>query len=179
MEKLILMFEPRLKRWGIYIISLPLFVMAVIEALNALGRKLFIPFPCAIEAVESLLVITIYFGVSIVAQERAHVAVDLIVRKFPQVVQNHMETFSNLLGFLTFGLLTYGAWIEAWKAVLIWEMRIGVYRFPLWPFKVLFAVGMSLLTIQLLFNVIKLIYVSLGHTSYADMDKIEEVEISI
>ena len=171
MEKFILMFEPRLRRWGLYIISLPLFLMAAIEAINAISRKFSFPFPCAIESVESLMVIVIYFGVSIVAQEGGHVEVDLLTRSLSLRKQNLLSVFSNLLGTVTFGYLTCGAWIDFWSSAKMWEMRMGTYRFPVWPFKMLFAIGLTLLMVQLALNSIKAVQLCLGNTAYANMDK--------
>jgi TRAP-type C4-dicarboxylate transport system permease small subunit len=174
MEKVILIYEGYLKKWIALIIGVPIFLMAIIETLNGFGRKLWIPFPCAIETVESLLVITTYFGVSIVAIERGHVKVDLLTRKFPRWIQNCVTIFGDLIGAAVFGLISWGAWKMAIYAVKIMEMRIGLYSFPLWPFKVLFAVGTTLFVIQLAINVVKFIHVSLGNTHYANVDKIEE-----
>ena len=50
-------------------------------------------------------------------------------------------------------------------------MRIGVYRFPLWPFKTLYAVGMTFLTIQLVINLIKYIHLTAGRESYAGLKR--------
>jgi len=176
MERLIVMYEDRLKRWGVYIISMPLFLMAVIETLNAVGRKLQVPFPCAIEAVESLLVITVYFGASIVALERGHIKVDLLTRYFSLSIQNYLSILAHILGAVGFGLLTWGAWKAALYALKIMEVRMGEYMFPLWPFKLLFALGMTLFIVQLIINIIKLIHVSKGNKGYAKMDTQEEVE---
>jgi TRAP-type C4-dicarboxylate transport system permease small subunit len=162
MDNIIISFENRLRRWGAYLIGIPIFVMALIEALNAFGRKLWVPFPCAVETVESLLVITTYFGVSVVAIERGHVNVDLVTRKFPRRVQRYITIFADLVGAVVFGLLTWGAWRMAVYAARIMEIRLGVYRFPLWPFKLLFALGLTLLVIQLVFNIIKLIHSGSG-----------------
>ena len=176
MEKFIVIYEDRLKRWGVYIISMPLFLMAMIEALNAVGRKLHTPFPCAIEAVESLLVITVYFGASIVAMERGHIKVDLLTRHFPESIQTYLSILAHILGAIGFGFLTWGAWRAALYAVKIMEVRMGEYDFPTWPFKLLFAFGMTLLVVQLIINIIKLIHVSLGNKGYANMDNLQEVE---
>ena len=176
MEKLIMVFEDRLRKWGAYIIGIPIFLMAIIETLNAFGRKLWIPFPCAVETVESLLVITTYFGASIVAIERGHVNVDLVTRELPRPVQNYVAIFADVVGAAVFGLLTWGAWRMALYAVRIMEERLGVYRFPLWPFKLLFAFGLTLLVIQLVINIIKLTHVSLGHSHYAKIDRIKGPE---
>jgi TRAP-type C4-dicarboxylate transport system permease small subunit len=177
MEKLILIFEEYLRKWGAYIIGVPIFMMAIIETLNGFGRKFWFAFPCAVESVESLLVITTYFGVSIVAIERGHVKVDLLTRTFPQAVQNYVTIFADLIGAAVFGLITWGAWKMAIYSVKITEMRIGVYYFPLWPFKVLFALGTTLFVIQLIINIIKQSHVNLGDNHYANMDKMKEAKV--
>lgn len=167
MERIIVYYEKKLEQWGIFLISAPLILMTVIEVLNALGRKLFIPFPCALEAVESLLVISVYMGVSIVALEGGHVSVCLLTDRFSKAVQHGLDALANLLGAATFGFLGYGAWLEAFRAWGILEMRIGVYRFPLWPFKLIFAVGMTMLVVQLVINFIKFSYRARGREDYA------------
>ena len=82
-------------------------------------------------------------------------------------MQYALDAFANLLGALTFGFFATGAWIEGFRSLAIFEMRIGVYRFPLWPFKLIFAFGMTLLVIQLVVNVIKFIHRAMGHADYA------------
>jgi TRAP-type C4-dicarboxylate transport system permease small subunit len=172
MEKIIMFYEEKLEKVGVFLISAPLAVMTVIEVLNAVGRKLFMPFPCALESVESLLVISVYMGVAIVALERGHVAVTLLTDRFSPSVQYALDAFANLLGALTFGFFATGAWIEAFKAQSHIEIRIGVYRFPLWPFKLIFAFGLTLLVIQLCVNVIKHTYNAFGRTDYAGSNKV-------
>lgn len=180
MEKMIMFYEEKLEHWGIFLISAPLAVMTVIEVLNAVGRKLFMPFPCALESVESLLVISVYLGVSVVALEGGHVKVTLLTDRFSPSVQYAVDALANLLGALTFGFFATGAWIEGFKSLTIFEMRIGVYRFPLWPFKLIFAFGLTLLVIQLCVNVIKYMYNAFGRTDYAGSNKFKsEVNVPL
>jgi len=174
MERFIAGYEQKFRKWGVYVISVPVLIMTVIEVLNVIGRRYVIPFPCALEAVESLLVICVYFGVPIVALEMGHVNIVMATRKLPLVVQNFLEAFGSLVGTALYGFWAYGAWIESLKSLGILEMRIGVYRFPLWPFRLLFAVGLTFLVIQLAINVVKLTYVALGRTRYAGMDKLHK-----
>ncbi|RPJ08645.1 MAG: TRAP transporter small permease [Deltaproteobacteria bacterium] len=175
MEKFIMAYEGKFAKYGIFVISTPLFLMTLIDTLNALGRKLFMPFPCCLEAVESLLVISVYLGVSIVAAEGGHVSVTITTQKLPQSVQYGMDAFANFLGALTFCFWGVGAWREAFKALSIMEMRIGVYRFPLWPFRLIFAFGVTMLTFQLVINMIRFANKALGRTDYATR-KTEEPE---
>ncbi len=51
-----------------------------------------------------------------------------------------------------------------------------MYRFPLWPFKTLFATGLGLLTIQLLLNTVKHLALARGRDSYAGLRKEESRE---
>ena len=72
---------------------------------------------------------------------------------------------------MAFGNLMIGAWAEAIKAISILEMRIGVYRFPLWPFKTLYAVGMTFLVLQMIINTIKFMYLTSGRETYAGLKR--------
>ncbi len=174
MEKFIVLYERKFEQYGIYIVFVPLMLMTIIQVLNAFGRKMSFPFPCALESVESLLVISVYFGVPIVALEGGHVNVTIATRRLPLSAKKFLDAFANLSGTLVFGYLAAGAWGEAAKSIGLLEMRIGVYRFPLWPFKTLFAVGMTLFTIQLAFNTIKNVYLGLGRVTYAGARSAED-----
>jgi TRAP-type C4-dicarboxylate transport system permease small subunit len=110
-----------------------------------------------------------------VALEGGHVNVTIMTRKLPVWAQHLLDVLANLLASLAFGYLMIGAWAEAIKAISILEMRIGVYRFPLWPFKTLYAVGMTFLVLQLVINTIKYIYLTAGRESYGGLKR-ETVE---
>jgi len=176
MEKMIMSYEKWLLKWSIPVIIFPVLIMVVIETLNVLGRKLFIPFPCALEAVESLLVISVYFGMSFVAMAGGHVNITLATERLSLAKQKFLDALANFLGALVFGFLACGAWLEFVKALRIMEMRIGVYRFPIWPFRLFFAIGLTMFVLQLLINVIKLTHAALGHPNYAGMEKLLEKE---
>jgi TRAP-type C4-dicarboxylate transport system permease small subunit len=167
MEKFILAYESKFSKYGVFAISAPLILMTLIDTLNALGRKLYMPFPCCLEAVESLLVISVYLGVSIVASEGGHVSVTITTRKLTLSVQYGLDAFANFLAALTFSFWVVGAWKEAFKALRIMEMRIGVYRFPLWPFRIIFALGITMLIFQLVLNTVRFVHKALGRHDYA------------
>ena len=164
-------YERKYRSVGTYLIFLPLLLMTVIEFLNAIGRKLFIPFPGTVESVESLLVVSVYFGVSLVALEGGHVNVTLMTSRMPAWSQHILDALANLLAALIFGYLMAGAWAEAVRSISMLEIRIGVYRFPLWPFKTLYAIGMTLLTNQLVINTVKHLYLASGRATYAGLKR--------
>jgi TRAP-type C4-dicarboxylate transport system permease small subunit len=176
MEKIIMNYERWMLKWSVPVIIFPVLVMAVIETVNVLGRKLFMPVPCALEAVESLLVVSVYFAMSFVAMGGGHVNITIATDGLSPSKQKFLDAFANFVGVIIFGFLATGAWVEFIKALRIMEMRIGVYRFPIWPFRLFFAIGLTMLVVQLTINVIKLIHAALGRPNYANLDKILAVE---
>lgn len=171
MERAILAYERVYRRVATYLVFLPLLAMTVIEFLNAIGRKLFVPFPGTIESVESLLVVSVYFGVALVALEGGHVNVTLGTAWVPAGGRHALDALGNLLAAAVFGFLAVGAGVEASRSIALWEFRLGVYRFPLWPFKTLFATGLALLTIQLVLNTVKHLALARGRETYAGLKR--------
>ena len=178
-EKAIMFYERKYKSVGTWLIFLPLILMTLIEFLNAIGRKLLVPFPGTVESVESLLVISVYFGVSLVALEGGHVNVTITTNRLPVWSQHTLDAIANLLAALVFGYLMAGAWAEAIRSIGMLEFRLGVYRFPLWPFKTLYAVGLTLLTNQLVINSVKHLYLASGRPSYAGLKREVNAELIV
>lgn len=173
MERAIVAYERGYRRVATYLVFVPLLLMTLIEFLNAIGRKLFVPFPTTIESVESLLVVSVYFGVALVALEGGHVNVTAATNRLPPGGRHLLDALANLLAALVFGYLAAGAGAEAVRSIAMLEFRLGVYRFPLWPFKTLFALGLALLTIQLGINTVKHLALARGRTSYAGLKREE------
>lgn len=169
MEQLIVAYERIYRRWVPLLIGAPLVIMTAVVFLNALGRKLFIPFPGTVELVEALLVVSVYFGVALVALEGGHVNVTFATEKLTPRTKRLLDGAGNLLAALAFAYLAVSAWVVAIDAIRILEYRIAVYRFPLWPFKSLFALGLSLLAIQLAINAVKCFHLASGRKSFAGM----------
>jgi TRAP-type mannitol/chloroaromatic compound transport system permease small subunit len=53
---------------------------------------------------------------------------------------------------------------------------MAVLRFPLWPFKVLFAFGLSLMALQLIINAIKAFFLASGRESYAGISSMPKAQ---
>lgn len=77
MENLIKGYESFYRRFIPFLIAVPLVIMTVVITINVIGRKLSMPFPVTVELVEALLVVSVYFGVALVALEGGHVNVTL------------------------------------------------------------------------------------------------------
>lgn len=152
MKQIIERYERWYRRVIPIAIALPLILMTTIIFFNAVGRKLGMPFPLTVESVEALIVVSVYFGVALVALENGHVNVTFATARLSARANRILEAAGHFLAFAAFLYLTVAAWVIAIESVRIWEYRLAVARFPLWPFKTLFALGFTFMSIQLFFN---------------------------
>ena len=162
MGKIIHFFE-RIYKYSFIFMGIPIIVITIVEVLNVLGRKFLSPFPCAVETIETFLILCTYLGVSAVAAEGGHVNVVLATRNLPESVQGFIDGAANLFGACIFGIWAWAAWVAAMKSLAIWEMKIGVFRYPIYPFRIAFALGLTLLAIQLLCNAVRFVAAAAGH----------------
>ena len=176
MEKIIQGYEGFYRRFIPYLIAVPLVIMTVVICINVVGRKLSMPFPITVELVEALLVISVYFGVALVALEGGHVNVTFATDKLSPRVCFFIEGLGNALAAIAFIYLSLSAWSIAIAAVKVMEYRLAVMRFPLWPFKLLFAAGLSLMAVQLVFNAIKAFFLASGRESYAGISSMPKAQ---
>jgi TRAP-type C4-dicarboxylate transport system permease small subunit len=160
MEKFIESYERLYRRVIPAVISLPLALMTVIVFFNAIGRKAGFPFPLTVESVEALIVVSVYFGVALVALEHGHVNVTFATQRLSPRVNRYLDGIGHLLAFATFAFLSVAAWAIALESIKILEYRLAVARFPLWPFKTLFALGLTFMSIQLFFNAYKYLFIN-------------------
>jgi TRAP-type C4-dicarboxylate transport system permease small subunit len=147
--------EGPLARAGLVAACVSLTCMLVLEVANAIGRKLLKPVPVTVETAESLMITTIFLAIAYVALNEEHTYVSLITRKLRPTNKRYIDAFGHLVGAVILVFLTIGAWQAGWASMLQLEIRIGVIRFPIWIFRLFFAVGLSLFTLQLIFNTIK------------------------
>jgi TRAP-type C4-dicarboxylate transport system permease small subunit len=95
-----------------------------------------------------MVVITVLAMSSLQARRR-NIAVDLVSRRLPEAGQRWILLLSNLIGLVLFGLIAWQGWLVAWESVQVREYAQGAVQIPVFPSKILFAAGMSLLVLQL------------------------------
>ena len=157
MKKLISFYENRISFWGIVLSGISIFAMMTIEVLNVFGRKFYKPFPCTVESGEGLMVAAVLMGAGYVTLKEEHVYVTIMTRKLHPSLKRILDAFGALFGAGVFTIIAWGAWLQAWASIIQLEVRIGVYRFPLWPFRIVFALGLSMMVLQTYLNIVKFI----------------------
>jgi len=155
MKRFVSFCEGPLIRISVAFATISIAILAVLETLNAFGRKFLMPVPCCLEAAESLMIVMVFLGIGYVAREEEHTQITITTRSMPAYVQRLLDGIAYGFGALVFGILTSGAWPLAVDKVMKFEIRIGVFHFPVWIFRLFFAIGLTLMTIQCVINAVK------------------------
>ena len=129
-----------------------LFVMMVMMTAHILGRKVGHPVPGAFEASEQLMVIVFSFPMAQIGLRKNHILFELVVRALSKKAQTILGILTHVVGLILFAPLTWKAWQVAWKSLSMGEYRQGVIDFPIWPFRVALAVGLSVFVVQMVIS---------------------------
>jgi TRAP-type C4-dicarboxylate transport system permease small subunit len=135
--------------------GISLFVMMVMMTAHILGRKVGHPVPGAFEASEQLMVIVFAFPMAEVGLRKNHILFELVVRALSKKVQTILGILAHAVGLILFAPLTWKAWQVAWKNFSMGEYRQGVIDFPIWPFRVALAVGLSVFVVQMVISLVR------------------------
>lgn len=129
--------------------GLCMFLMLSISTADVLAYLLLgTPFSGSNEIVEITLAVCIAMAIVYAHYERSHVRVDIISEKFPSRTKRRMEIIGLFLGAACTALLAYGAWKLAIASAMERESAITLHSFPIYPWKIFFAIGFSIAAIE-------------------------------
>ena len=127
-----------LERPGKYfnvIASVAVITMMLLSTADVVLRLFVKPIPGAYELVGFIGTIVVSFALGFTSLEKGHIAVELLYRKLPQRTQLAIETFTNTVSFLFFGLITYQAFIYALDMRKSGEVS-PTLQLPIYPFNI-------------------------------------------
>ncbi len=131
------------------IASLAVLSMALIGGADVVSTvALSKPIPGVYEATELLMVCATVLAMGSLQAGRMSIAVDVLSSRLPAGAQRGIFLLSNLLGLCLFGLVAWQGWLIAWESLRTLEYAQGSVQIPVYPSKVAFATGMSLLVAQ-------------------------------
>jgi len=139
------------------IAGISLFAMMVMMTAHVIGRKLGEPVPGAFEASEQLMIIVFAFPLAEVGLRKAHIVFELVFRAFSPRNRARLEVLTHIVGLALFGPLTFKAWQIAAKMFSMGEYRQGMVDFPIWPFRILFAAGLTVFSFQIAVSLVSAI----------------------
>jgi TRAP-type C4-dicarboxylate transport system permease small subunit len=107
------------------------------------------PLPGARELTESTMVLIVFGALTYAQIQRSHIRVELLYTRMRPRVQALMDVVTDLAAIVFFGLLFWQAINEVKISWEIGESTVGLIRFPLYPARIILAVGTGLLIIRL------------------------------
>jgi len=138
---------------GATTLALMMFLTALDVGLRYIFNR---PLPGAFELVEYMMAIIIPFCIAYCAEQRGHVAVELILARFPKSIQGFVEALVTFVAMLF-------ALIIAWQNILyIGEvygshLTSAVLLIPAYPFVIPVALGIGAFALMLLVQLVEII----------------------
>jgi len=125
------------------------FILMVMVAVDALGRKTLGALPGALEFSEALMVPAVFLPLMFVQMMREHVFVGVVTAGLPIRTQAFLDGLAAVVGILIFSLLTWLALMKALDAFAVREYRVAIIAVPIWPFRWMIPLGTGLMVLQL------------------------------
>lgn len=130
--------------------SFAVLLMMLVGGLDVIGATFFNqPFPAAYEIIELLMALAVFLAISSLQARRMNIAVDVLSARMKPRKQRWFAIFATVLGAIFFGLMAWQGWAMALESLQVFEYTQGAYRIPVYPAKFAFAVGASLMVMQL------------------------------
>lgn len=139
----------RVNEIGAVVSGIALLLMMVMGALDVfLGKVFNTPVPGTFEATEALMVVSAFLAIAYNQQVRGHIKVELFTSRMSPRLQLKFEAFNYFLSAVFFFLLTWQGWRFGLESLRVGEYESGLIAFPVYPAKLLLAVGLTLMTLQ-------------------------------
>lgn len=133
-------YQP-LNRLCLALSCLCLITLAILGAVDVIGRFVGIAVYSLIEMSQALLATSIFLALPAVQSSFANIAIDLIDQRLTLKNQNRLKTLHYLIVAFTLAALAWFLWRAGIKSFNVGEISTGYWPFKLWPFKLGVAVG--------------------------------------
>jgi TRAP-type C4-dicarboxylate transport system permease small subunit len=144
-----------LNKIAVGIAGVSVLIMTLIGGLDVLGANLLNrPFPATYEATELLMVLAVMLAMSTLQARSMNISVDIFTARAGVSARYWLDIFALMLSLIFFGLIAWQGWVLAFDGVAVRESAQGVYPIPVYPFKIAFAAGASLMALQCGLNLI-------------------------
>ncbi len=133
-------------------------VIMLIVCVDVAGRFLFnAPLHSGVETSELLLVSLVFLGLASAQQQRQNFAIEVVSRHLPARAQRGLELLGYVVCLVIVVLLAWPSTVQAISSFERNEMGFGIVAFPVWPARILLALGLWLLSLQFAFDVLRLL----------------------
>ncbi|MEZ5658443.1 MAG: TRAP transporter small permease [Burkholderiaceae bacterium] len=115
------------------------------------------PITGTVELVEFMLVIAVFFGLAHTQRRGGNIAADIIDTLLPQRIIRMLDVFTGALALLLCIAMAWSTFGEAMDPNAQWDTT-DMLEVPIWPFKLLAAIGLGLLSIEMLVHLMRRVF---------------------
>jgi TRAP-type transport system small permease protein len=146
----------KLSGLGAIFAGIALLFMMLLGAFDVILGKFFNkPIPGTFEATEALMVISAFMAIAYNQSKRQHISVELFTSRLKGSTKIVFNLISYFFSFAFFLLITWQGWKYGIHSLMVLEYESGLINFPVYPSKLLLALGASLITLQCLADLIR------------------------
>ena len=144
----------QITRWSGFLATIVLVIMMLDIVVDVCARWLKVPIYGVFELNGLLIGINVFLGAALVQKNRKNIGITFLRENIPDRASHIIEAVMDVICVAFFGYMCYVYTIRAIEAVQTNEVIMGYISFPLSPMKVVMAVGLLMLTIQLIIDFI-------------------------
>ena len=148
----------RINLWCGLASGFALLAMMLMGALDVIGTNLDLagltarPIPAAFEFMATMMVVNVFLAMSLGQARRRHIRVEIVLNVLPGGLRRAVEAFSLLCSIALFALIAWFGWKSGLHATGVGEYSSGLINYPVWPARLVLAVGATLMTVQCAFD---------------------------
>lgn len=136
---------------GIALLGMALAILGGILIPNLLQA----PLPGVFELSESLMVACVFLPLAWTQARHGHVRMGFLRPRLHPVVRRPLDAVVAFFSLGFYGLLAWQGWVLAVRSLATREYAAGLIPFPLYPAKIILAAGLSLMTAQLVIDLVR------------------------
>lgn len=113
--------------------------------------------PGMIEIGETMVVLVIFLGMMQAGVSGEHITITLLTGRLKQKVRRGVQLFAWLVSTVILGWMTWATTLRAIASFTGQESRFGILSWPIWPARIVIAVGIASMLLAAAWNVVRLL----------------------
>lgn len=103
-----------------------------------------------------MMIVIVYIGLASVQASKSNFRMEIVIDKLPKQLQRVLNLVTTLIAMFVIGIMAWYTAQEAFYSLERREMSFAAISFPVYPARLIIALGLFLLTAQLLVDAIRL-----------------------
>jgi len=113
--------------------------------------------PGMVEIGETMVVVVIFLGMMQAGVSGEHITITLLTSRLSTKVRRTLQTFAWIVSAIILGWMTWATTLRAVSSFEGQESRFGILSWPIWPARIVIAVGIVSMLFAAIWNVVRLL----------------------